>query len=108
MRLGDLDALRNEVDTWGCNDYDKYDFLEAIDNAPTVETKKIEHTAYKEGYVDGFNQGIKITERPTGEWYLSKIRWTDKVSVKSNGDIIDFNGRVVGHIDLENMKGGTE
>ena len=37
MRLGDLDALKNEVDTWGCNDYDKYDFLEAIDNAPTVE-----------------------------------------------------------------------
>ena len=31
------EALRNEVDTWGCNDYDKYDFLEAIDNAPTVE-----------------------------------------------------------------------
>lgn len=36
-RLIDADALRNEVDTWGCNDYDKYDFLEAIDNAPTVE-----------------------------------------------------------------------
>lgn len=36
-RLIDAEALRNEVDTWGCNDYDKYDFLEAIDNAPTVE-----------------------------------------------------------------------
>lgn len=35
------EALRNEVDTWGCNDYDKYDFLEAIDNAPTVDTKEL-------------------------------------------------------------------
>ena len=44
----------------------------------------------------------------TCDWYLSEIRWTDKVSVKSNGDIIDFNGRVVGHINLEIMKGGAE
>ena len=36
------------------------------------------------------------------------IRWTDKVFVKSNGDIIDFEGRVVGHINLEDMKGGAE
>lgn len=38
MRLIDADALKNEVDSWGCNDFDKYDFLEAIDNAPTVDT----------------------------------------------------------------------
>lgn len=44
----------------------------------------------------------------TCDWYLSEIRWTDKVSVKSNGDIIDFNGRVVGHINLKIMKGGTD
>lgn len=44
----------------------------------------------------------------TCDWYLSEIRWTDKVSVKSNGDIIDFNGRVVGHINLKIMKGGAE
>lgn len=42
------------------------------------------------------------------DWYLSEIRWTDKLSVKSNGDIIDFDGRVVGHIDLEVMKGSKE
>lgn len=40
------------------------------------------------------------------DWYLSEIRWIDKLSVKSNGDIIDFEGRVVGHIDLEVMIGG--
>lgn len=42
------------------------------------------------------------------DWYLSAIRWTDKLSVKSNGDIIDFEGRVVGHINLEILKGGAE
>lgn len=39
--------------------------------------------------------GIPYEERPQDD-----IRWTDKVSVKSNGDIIDFEGRVVGHINL--------
>ena len=44
----------------------------------------------------------------TCDWYLSSIRWTDKLYVKSNGDIINFEGEVVGHIDLEVMKGGAE
>jgi len=35
------------------------------------------------------------------EWYTSDIRWTDKLSVTANGDIIDFDGRVVGHMNLE-------
>lgn len=39
MRLIDADALENEVDTWGCNDYDKFDFLEAINKAPTIEER---------------------------------------------------------------------
>ena len=38
------------------------------------------------------------------DWYFSEIRWTDKIFVNSNGDIIDFNGRVVGHINLEILK----
>lgn len=42
VRLIDAEALRNEVDTWGCNDFDKYDFLEAIDNAPTVKLTETE------------------------------------------------------------------
>lgn len=32
------EALKNEIETWGCNDYDKHDFIEAIDDAPTVFT----------------------------------------------------------------------
>jgi ssDNA-binding Zn-finger/Zn-ribbon topoisomerase 1 len=68
MRLIDADNLTNEVDTWGCNDYDKYDFIEAIDNAPTVETNKIEHKAYNEGFKDGVEQGIKLSQGQKGEW----------------------------------------
>lgn len=29
------------------------------------------------------------------------IRWIDKLTVLDNGDIIDFNGKVVGHIDVD-------
>jgi rubrerythrin len=42
-------------------------FDEIIDNAPTVETSKIEHKAYNEGFKDGVEQGIKLSETP-GEW----------------------------------------
>ena len=48
------------------------------------------------------------TTKGNCDWYLSTIRWTDKVSITNNGDIIDFNGRIVGHINLEVMKGGAE
>lgn len=39
-----------------------------IDNAPTVNTSKIEHKAYNEGFKDGVEQGIKLSENPQGEW----------------------------------------
>ena len=43
------------------------------------------------------------TKRPQGD-----IRWTDKLTVTRSGDIIDFEDRVVGHINLEDMIGGAE
>ena len=46
----------------------------------------------------------QIANAPTVE-LTSDIRWTDKLSVIANGDIIDFYGRVLGHINLEIMKG---
>lgn len=36
-RLIDADALREEVYSWGMNDYEPSDFTDAIDDAPTVE-----------------------------------------------------------------------
>jgi hypothetical protein len=35
-RLGDLDALREEVSSWGMNDYEPSDFIDAIDQADTI------------------------------------------------------------------------
>ena len=29
------------------------------------------------------------------------IRWIDKLTILDNGDIIDFNGQVVGHINID-------
>ena len=39
-----------------------------IDNAPTVETSKIEYKAYNEGFKDGVEQGIRLSYRPQGKW----------------------------------------
>ena len=35
-RLGDLDALRKEVSSWGMNDYEPSDFIDEIDRADTI------------------------------------------------------------------------
>ena len=35
-RIGDLDALREEVSSWGMNDYEPSDFTDAIDQADTI------------------------------------------------------------------------
>ena len=43
MRLIDADALRSELESWGMNDYDPLDFIEELDDAPTVEIEKHEN-----------------------------------------------------------------
>lgn len=35
-RLGDLDALREEVASWGMNDYEPSDFTDEIDRTDTI------------------------------------------------------------------------
>ena len=35
-RLGDLDALQEEVSFWGMNDYEPSDFIDIIDQADTI------------------------------------------------------------------------
>ena len=37
-----------------------------------------------------------------------EVRWTDKLSVNNNGDIIDFYGQVLEHLDWEIRKSGEE
>lgn len=35
-RIGDLDTLREEVSSWGMNDYEPSDFIDEIDRADTI------------------------------------------------------------------------
>ena len=35
-RLGDLDALRKEISSWGMNDYEPSDFIDEIDMADVI------------------------------------------------------------------------
>lgn len=35
-RLGDLDALQEEVSSWGMNDYEPSDFIDAINEAEAI------------------------------------------------------------------------
>ena len=67
MRIIDADALKykNLAEING-----RLTFVftpEEIDDAPTVETSKIEHKAYNEGFKDGVDQGIRLSQTP-GEW----------------------------------------
>ena len=76
------------------------DLDDIIDNAPTVEIP----TELCKGC--RFLKDCETCEeklKPQGE-----IRWTDKLSITSSGDIIDFEGRVVGHINLEDVKEGDK
>lgn len=36
-RLIDADALRIELESWGMNDYEPLDFIEELDDAPTLD-----------------------------------------------------------------------
>ena len=35
-KIGDLDVLREEVSSWGMNDYEPSDFIDVIDQADTI------------------------------------------------------------------------
>ena len=48
--------------------------MNTIDNAPTVETSKIEYKAYNDGFKDGVDQGIKLSERPQGKWIYHRAQ----------------------------------
>ena len=85
MRLGDLDALKATIND-AVDEEIRFDqawaiglkySLKLIDNAPTVETSKIEHKAYNDGFKDGVDQGIKLSERPQGEWIPVSERLPD-------------------------------
>lgn len=71
----------------------------AVVNGTPVKT--VTNAEEAEAYPINQEDICEPTTQGNCEWYTSDIRWTDKLSVTENGDIIDFDGRVVGHIDLE-------
>jgi hypothetical protein len=52
MRLIDADALKEEIGSWGINDYEPADFIDAIDNAPSVSLPDFKE-GYKQAIIDG-------------------------------------------------------
>lgn len=84
MRRIDADelktAIEDRIDHIPSNDYDEgwnaalNTAIDEIDNAPTVKTSKVEHKAYNEGFKDGVEQGIKLSERPQDEWIPIETR----------------------------------
>ena len=36
--------------------------------------------------------------------HLFRIRWADNLTLLNNGDLIDVNGEVVGHLNMEKLK----
>jgi hypothetical protein len=60
------EALKDEIYTWGCNDYDKHDFIEAIDDAPTAETFTLEDM--QNNFDAGVDSIIGKYDKVRGEW----------------------------------------
>ena len=51
-RLGDLDALRDEISSWGMNDYEPSDFTDEIDRADTI-----------------IEAALALEQEPCGDWH---------------------------------------
>jgi len=69
MRPIDADELKKALDEQMNFDENCRDSVfDIIDNAPTIETTKAEYKAYNDGFKDGVDQGIKLSERPQGKW----------------------------------------
>lgn len=77
-RLIDADVLREEVYSWGMNDYEPSDFTDAIDDAPTVEAipKADYESRLKADYVSKkkiAQATNKIIKCSLGEWYAGRV-----------------------------------
>ena len=75
------EALKNDFDCVGFNDYDDYNrALRIIDNAATVPLPD-----FKDGYRQAINDGKTNFSRPTGEWIEScKISSSEYFRNKEN------------------------
>ena len=82
------DALKKAIVDNGYSHY--YEIFAIIDNALPVETSKVDHKAYNEGFKDGVEQGIKLSETP-GEWIETKHRVNLLIGVLYSNQVISKN-----------------
>lgn len=102
MRLGDLDALKEEVGSWGMNDYEPSDFIDAIDAAPTVENIVIFCENADEKTVEELKaeleQVLEQVRRPEGECKTCRhcdpemefAKWVTKMIFDNGVEDFDF------------------
>lgn len=82
MRLGDLDALKEDLVSYD-REFVPVWVLNRIDNAPTVKfslmpADETKEDAYKRGYERGKIAGILAANtRPKGEWVVEKNQFGD-------------------------------
>ena len=107
MKLIDADALKykNLAEVNGRLTYVLTP--EEINNAPTVETSKIEHKAYNEGFKDGVDQGIRLSDRPQGKWILCEDTYFSKCSICGDIWLNEECGNYCSNCGAK-MKGGAE
>ena len=106
MRLGDLDALRDNIEhlysIYAENkDWFYTDVLNHIDNAPTVEQEVYMTGEDYDLYMKGYNQARKDLERPQGEWVATKY-YTWECSKCGKSPTIGM-GYVQNHTELFNF-----
>lgn len=104
MRLGDLDALKEDLKQYfsdGILDSvsAKLAFnmiLRKINNAPTVETdiEEVGKDAYKQGYTDGWKERFgEPNERPQGEFTdLEQKVIADSINYILGAELLEENG----------------
>lgn len=64
MRLGDLDALKEEMNRPFWEKWEWEFICKSIDNATTIDNP------YQEGHIDGMLQAEKLYARSQGEWII--------------------------------------
>ena len=74
-RLIDADVLREEVYSWGMNDYEPSDFTDAIDTASTVEAIPIPEGATNGDIIKAMFPNVKMYEQTPTMTYYGMMRF---------------------------------
>ena len=89
MRLIDADELRKQFEDRSLEDFTHLHFIDAIDNAPTIEpeTKLVANVTFNKEEVEELVEKAKADvlaqiERPQGEWIKVQGEWITDMTYK--------------------------